>query len=599
MILNTTYKIKISKKNIKWLTEKGYKCNLKDVITINTKDLPEGSHKKINVKCDICGNEKELLFQKYIKNIKNGGFYACSSKCAQSKIKMTTKEKYGSEYYVQTKEYSKQVKNTSLEKYGVEHYTQAKSVKEKKESTNKKKYGKKSYLQTDDYHIKMKDYLGEYKNVFQMEEIKEKSKKTSLERYGVEYFNQNPKNMKLIEERNMKKYGVKYTLELDEIKERIKNTNKKRYGTENVFGSKNIQEQLKKITDNKRIIQIKKHLDKKYTLLTCNNESYKIKCDKGHIFFTDRFIFYNRTQVYHTTLCTVCNPIDSHISNKENQLLDFIKNNYNGKIIISDRKILNGKEIDIYLPDLKLAFEFNGLYWHNELYKNNNYHLKKTEECLKKDIQLIHIWEDDWIYKNDIVKSMILNKLGKTSNKIYARKTEIKEINNNLLIKTFLNNNHLQGFIGSKVKIGLFYNDELVSLISFGKKRMFMKSKSNTNNEYELLRFCNKINTNVVGGASKLFKYFIKNYKPREITTYADRSHSQGKLYEKLGFKFIHKTQPNYYYVINDNRKHRFNFRKDVLVKEGYDKNMTEHEIMLSRNIYRIYDSGSLKFNYC
>ena len=125
-----------------------------------------------------------------------------------------------------------------------------------------------------------------------------------------------------------------------------------------------------------------------------------------------------------------------------------------------------------------------------------------------------------------------------------------------------------------------------------------MGKKSTNDGEFELLRFCNKLNTNVIGGASKLFKYFINNYNPVEITTYADRSFSQGKLYETLGFEFFGKTEPNYYYIIDGIRYHRFNFRKDKLVKEGYDSNKTEHEIMLDRNIFRIYDSGNLKYNY-
>jgi hypothetical protein len=133
--------------------------------------------------------------------------------------------------------------------------------------------------------------------------------------------------------------------------------------------------------------------------------------------------------------------------------------------------------------------------------------------------------------------------------------------------------------------------------MTFGKKRTFMNSKS-SNREYEMLRFCNKLNTNVIGGASKIFNYFIKNHNPIEITTYADRSHSNGNLYKKLGFEFIHKTQTNYFYVNKKKREHRFNYRKDILVKEGYDKKMTEHEIMLSRNIYRIFDSGSLKYRW-
>jgi hypothetical protein len=191
---------------------------------------------------------------------------------------------------------------------------------------------------------------------------------------------------------------------------------------------------------------------------------------------------------------------------------------------------------------------------------------------------------------------MILNKLGKTSNKIYGRKTEVKEITDNKLVRNFLETNHLQGFIGSKVKLGLFFNDELVSLMTFGKRRVAMGKKSTNDGEFELLRFCNKLNTNVLGGASKLFKYFKNNYNPKEITTYADRSHSIGGLYKQLGFDFIGTTTTNYYYIIDGIRYHRFNFRKDKLIKEGFDPNKTEHQIMIDRKIFRIYDSGNLKY---
>ena len=445
-----------------------------------------------------------------------------------------------------------------------------------------------------------------------------KYKQTNINRYGVDNPMKSQKIKEKIKNNNIKKYGVTTTLLNLKTKEKIKKTIQNRYGVDNILSNKKIREKSKLTIikkygvdhysktknfftltytrwKNDAITKLKKYNINDFILT--NNRLIKIKCNNCNKYYEiNSKLLYSRYNE-HITLCTICNPINSHISDKENKLYNFIKNNYNNnKIILSDRKILNGKELDIYLPDLKIAFEFNGLYWHNELHKDKNYHLKKTEDCLKKDIQLFHIWEDDWIYKNDIVKSMILNKLGKTKNKIYARKTEIKEVTDNKLIRNFLINNHLQGFVGSRVKIGLFYNDELVSLMTFGKKRLFMKSKS-SNDEYELLRYCNKLNTNVIGGASKLFKYFIKTYKPKEITTYADRSHSQGKLYEKLGFKFIHKTSPNYYYIINKKREHRFNFKKDKLIREGYDKNMTEHDIMLSRDIYRIFDSGSLKYS--
>ena len=276
------------------------------------------------------------------------------------------------------------------------------------------------------------------------------------------------------------------------------------------------------------------------------------------------------------------------------ELFQFIESNYNSEILIKDKSLID-KELDIYLPQLNIAFEFNGLWWHNELNKTENFHLEKTELCHNKNVQLFHIWEDDWLYKKEIVKSMILNRLGKIQNKIYARKCEIKQIKNPKLIRDFLNNNHIQGYTTSKINIGLYYNNDLVSLMTFGKKRIVMSHK-NVNNEWELNRFCNKVNTNIIGGASKLFKYFIENYNPIEIITYANRSYSIGKLYYKLGFEYIHKTKPNYYYVVDKIRKHRFSFRKNFLIRKGFDPKKTEHEIMLERKIYRIYDSGQLKF---
>ena len=122
-----------------------------------------------------------------------------------------------------------------------------------------------------------------------------------------------------------------------------------------------------------------------------------------------------------TVLCTVCNEIDRKQSGLEISLINFLNDN-KINFIHSTRNIIKPLELDIYLPELQLAFEFNGLYWHNELYKDKNYHLNKTEKCLEKGIQLMHIWENDLLYKQDIVKSMILNKLVKTPNKIYARK---------------------------------------------------------------------------------------------------------------------------------------------------------------------------------
>jgi hypothetical protein len=288
----------------------------------------------------------------------------------------------------------------------------------------------------------------------------------------------------------------------------------------------------------------------------------------------------------HGSGCPKCS--NSGISKQEIEINDFILS-LNIKTNVKDRTTLNGKELDIYIPSHNIAIEYNGLYWHSEEFVEKNYHLNKTNKCESNNIQLIHIFEDEWLYKQDIVKSRLKNILGLTKDKIYGRKCDIKEVSSKES-KEFLNNNHIQGSVNSSIRLGLYYNDELVSLMTFGKRPLI------NNHSIELIRFCNKLDTSVIGGADKLLKHFIKTYNPKEIISYADRRWSTGDLYEKLGFKFIHNTPPNFYYVINKKRINRLNFQKHKLVKMGYDKNKTANQIMIDENINKIYDCGNKKY---
>ena len=284
-------------------------------------------------------------------------------------------------------------------------------------------------------------------------------------------------------------------------------------------------------------------------------------------------------------------------SNKEIELFNFI-NIYKNNTTQSNKNILGRKEIDIYIPELKIGIEYNGLYWHSDLYKNRLYHLNKLKLANSNNIKLIQIFEDEWMYKQDIVKSRLLNIIGKTPNKLYARKCEIREVESKDS-SNFLDQNHIQGKLGAKVKLGLYYDNELVSLMTFGNLRKNLGSTSKEGS-YELLRFCNKLNTTVIGGASKLFKYFITNYNPINIISYADRRWSEGNLYYNLGFKLLGETKPNYFYVNKYflNRESRFKYRKDILIKNGFDPNKSEYEIMKDNGYTRIYDCGVLKFEY-
>ena len=282
-------------------------------------------------------------------------------------------------------------------------------------------------------------------------------------------------------------------------------------------------------------------------------------------------------------------------SKKENEVYEFIKENYSKKIEKNYRKFEN-HELDIYLPDLNLGIEFNGLYWHSEKNREKNHHYNKFVFFKNIGIKLITIWEDDWNFKQAIVKSILLNAINNNQEKIDARKCEIREINN-AEKNAFLNNNHIQGKCSSSFNIGLFFNNELVSLMTFGKNRMILGQKSLID-EYELLRFCSKLKCSVRGGASKLFKYFIDNHNPEKIISYANLDIGDGNMYNILAFKDMGHTKINYWWSDCRNRFHRSLFMKHKLVKEGADPNKTEAEIMSDKKYVRIWGVGNSKWEW-
>lgn len=283
------------------------------------------------------------------------------------------------------------------------------------------------------------------------------------------------------------------------------------------------------------------------------------------------------------------------VSNEEQELLTFIEGIYEGEIIRSNRSLLKGKKIDIYLPKLNLAIEYNGLYTHSykpwevteALIKGPNYHLNKTINCSKQGIQLLHIFSDEWILKKEIVKSLIMNKL-RLNKKIFARKCNIIEVKTHEK-NIFLNQNHIQGEDKSKIKLGLVHDNVLVSVMTF------CKSRFNRSYEWELSRFCSLLGYNIVGGFSKLLNYFRKNYS-ESIISYADRRYSIGGVYEKNGFELIRENKPNYYYVDKNYNKryNRLGFQKNKISVHGG----TEYERARDLGYNRIYDCGTLAYGF-
>jgi len=279
------------------------------------------------------------------------------------------------------------------------------------------------------------------------------------------------------------------------------------------------------------------------------------------------------------------------VSKAHQEIIDYIRSIYDGKILINNRSIF-GVEMDIIIPEKMLCIEFNGLFYHSEdAGKDKTYHLSKTIKCEEKGYFLFHIFEDTWKSHEDVVLSMICNKLGKNVNKLHARKLKIREVGSSER-RQFFENNHIQGKDYSVISYGLYDGETLVSCMSFAKSRYDKSVK------WELMRFANKIYFNVVGGFSRLLNHFRKLYDG-SIISFSDVSYSQGNIYRSNGFTLAGIIPPDYSYMKHFERRIRKeNFRKNRLksIFKDVDINMSEREIMFLNGYKRIWNCGMKKW---
>ena len=301
------------------------------------------------------------------------------------------------------------------------------------------------------------------------------------------------------------------------------------------------------------------------------------------------------------------NLVHKYVSNMEQEVIDYIYSICPDiSLIHNDRNVIYPKELDIYLPQHKLAIECNPTYTHNssisahgEPILSPSYHKMKTDMCENAGIRLFHIFGYEWIHKQDIIKSMLRNMLGQNNIRIYARNCSIDEISSSEC-NQFLNQNHRQGCANSSIRLGLFYNSKLVSVMTFGKHRHTIGNFDG----YELLRLCSLQDVNIVGGASKLFRYFVNQYHPDCIYSFSDKAHTSGKIYQVLGFTEIRRSNPGYVWVNakTDQAYSRINAQKSNIKKFLHDDNidlsMSESEIMVQHGFVKVCDSGTITWQW-
>lgn len=468
-----------------------------------------------------------------------------------------------------------------------------------------------------DYDSKIK-YLNRYKatvqskygvdNPMKCERFKDKVKNTCLEKYGQTSFTKTKQFRSKCIETNRIKYGVDWESQTDKHKQSVRETCLKKYGVDNPAKSSNqIESKMSDSTMSDNWISFReapiKFLSEHFEKKPSANQVSSI-CGVTDYSVTDYLLRSGFSDV-----------LNHKYSKMEDEVVDFIYSiDPEIQILRNDRVIIAPYELDIYLPEYNFAIECNPTCSHNSTTcmfpkdddpKPIRYHMMKTDLCENKNVNLFHIFGHEWTHKKEIIQSMIRNKLGHTINIVHGRKTEVVELDNSTSVN-FLNKNHRQGGVTSSIRLGLRYKDELVAVMTFSKMRNTIGTSpnENTSNCYELVRFCNKLDTSVIGGASKLFKYFVVKYHPEEIRSFSDRSHTSGNLYRILGFKQERISDPGYVWVNvkTDVAYNRLNAQKRNIQKflhdDSIDLSQSESQIMTSYGFVKVYDSGTILWDW-
>lgn len=488
--------------------------------------------------CSVCGSPVKTISKK-----------TCSTRC-RSKSLLSRKDEIVEKRRV-----------TSMQRYGVTNITKLKITQDKRIATNIKLYGRKVSPITSE------------KTRSRTDELNSKGRKTLFDKHGIINAGQ-----------------------LANHKEKCKTTLLKNFGIDSYFKS----DEFKKISMARRYESWRMIFPSSIELLNITTDE-----DKAKIFDNPCSVLKISCYVCGTidniptetakwrtsqtgTPCIKCSGINQG-SIAQLALRDFIESL--GIKTQLNHVLKNNKQVDILCSN-NIGFEYDGLYWHNDLRKDKNYHWNKTLQAQVEGIRLIHIFEDEWLHCCDIVKSRIRNLFGVTESRIYARKCVIKRIDTTLE-KKFLIENHIQGYARSVEAVGLYYDSILVSVMSFGKPNA-AKGQVAYTGHFELLRFCSLQNTSVVGGAGKLLGWFIKTHSPEQIVSFADRRWSLGDLYLSLGFTKRSDTAANYWYIDAKNIKriHRYKLRKNT----NDDQTLTEYQNRQLQGYLRIWDCGSSKW---
>jgi hypothetical protein len=417
---------------------KGLSSHIRQTHYITSKDYYDKYLKTENEGiCSVCG--KETPFKKLSLGYQKHCCGSCSIKDTetQNKIKTTRLEKYGVENFFQNKsiqqkaeenahseEANKKKVETSQKHFGVDNPAQSEVVQNKMQQTNLERYGVDSYMKTPEFRKKSdiarnseesiqkrkQTYMKHYgvENLGASLEIRNKIEENNLQKYGVKNVSQVKEFREKIENTMLEKYGVKYPLQSDEILSKIKQHNLEIYGTEYPMQNKEIiaKVQETKIKNINEFAKSHNCTPTQQLLKLYGSGWHQAKLGREIEFIYDGISFVKNEDI--DKIKQYCSIV--HTSNYENELVQIINDNFSDNVLTHSRSIIKPLELDIYIPKLKLAIEFNGIYWHSiEASNTKEYHLMKSLLCRDKGIRLIHIYEfEDFEQQKQLLKNLIL-----------------------------------------------------------------------------------------------------------------------------------------------------------------------------------------------
>lgn len=416
-------------------------------------------------------------------------------------------------------------------------------------------------------------------------------------KYGVSHYSRTKQYKERYTKTCQQRYGVANPNQSEEVKAKKRSKAQQRYGVGNVSQAQEVKQKVAQ-TKRRKSVDAILHSDRLRGLVTPLfdvdteyrgiDHTYPWRCVSCNSEFKDHLKFGK------VPTCPTCYKSSMPYSKVEHEVRNFVRSlGFAGAT--SSREVVSPKEVDIWVPEKQVAIEVNGIYHHSEIKggKDKQYHLFKTLVCDNKGIRLLQFWDIECTEKRDIVESMIRNALGKTQRRIYARACEVRPVDN-AVADAFLDATHLQGKAAYSRRLGLYHKGELVSLATFSKAR------HNKKVNWELVRFSSALNTQVVGGFSKLLKAF-RAENPGSIVTYADKRFSKGAVYEATGFQHSHTSKPNYWYTHKPRTYikivSRLQFQKHKLKSmKSYDPKLTEWQIMQLEGYDRVWDCGNEVF---